>query len=819
MPDARPGTIVGFDIQPPWLCAEVGPWDNECTLPGAFLFPGEAVELYVTVNQPRPAVDGDLCYAGNGAELLWWEDWWDSNSWDDFDYAEARIPDERCNPQGGTTNLTVSKRAVHQDCKIVGPDWKCDYLITVVNTGPGVYSGPISVDDEVQVPGPILYGPQPNPPAWTCVPAGGGHYACDHAPVVLNPGQGVDLWVSAKIPVAEQEANDRCTLENRVRITGAPGGSPGNTDPGDDSASAEAKTRGANCKPHLGIENDLSITKEPAGCGFMLGGGGGYVCYWTIKVKNEGPGHFTGTVTVHDTPSLSSTNGYAPWACAAVPGGFDCSLDFSGAPLAPGETRTLNAGTVIDKNSQICEVSNQAKITAPAGGTPHNTNGGNDDSGVVSQPVPSPQCNPEPASNLKIEKRALGCQGGGTQTNAAALAQAPGITCGFEITVTNEGPADVAGDVGFFDIHDVVGPTTYPSVAPGWSCGNVGLISGCGTAAGLANGATATFQVEVKTTAAQVRKHQCKVQNLAVIAVPVGAPKNTVAPDDASLAVADGPPQLCNELKLMDQTFCPAERQMPDQGCCPDGQRWNGRECSGGKVTTKPVPKVCPKGTVGTYPDCRKVRVKTCPPNTTGKYPDCRPITVKSCPSDSVGKYPNCTCKRGTYGTPGECRKRTPRECPKGTVGKWPNCEEIRKVCPKGTAGKWPNCEEIRQVCPKGTVGKWPNCERIRQVCPKGTVGTWPNCERIRQKCPKGTAGTWPNCETIQRECPRGTVGNWPNCVKRPVTTGCPEGKVYSKRAQGCVSVQTEPQQELKLRAPIIKINPNLLNPQTEMPQ
>lgn len=62
-------------------------------------------------------------------------------------------------------------------------------------------------------------------------------------------------------------------------------------------------------------------------------------------------------------------------------------------------------------------------------------------------------------------------------------------------------------------------------------------------------------------------------------------------------------------------------------------------------------------------------------------------------------------------------------------------------------------------------------------------------------------------------------MGTWPNCEKRPVTTGCPEGQVYSKRQQGCVKVQTEPQEEPRLRAPSIKINPNLLNPQIEIPQ
>ena len=155
--------------------------------------------------------------------------------------------------------------------------------------------------------------------------------------------------------------------------------------------------------------------------------------------------------------------------------------------------------------------------------------------------------------------------------------------------------------------------------------------------------------------------------------------------------------------------------------------------CKNGKLakTRKGWQCVCPKGTVrskigkNAYSCVRR----DCPKGTVGKYPNCRKLT---CPKGTVGKYPNC-------------RKLT---CPKGTVGKYPNCRKL--TCPKGTVGKYPNCRKL--TCPKGTVGKWPNCRKL--TCPKGTVGKWPNCRKLT--CPKGTVGKYPNCKKVQTPCPSG---------------------------------------------------------------
>ena len=533
-----------------------------------------------------------------------------------------------------------------------------------------------------------------------------------------------------------------------------------------------------------------------------------------VTVKNEGPDEFAGVVTVHDEPSAGGAAPLfaAPWACVPAGGGFDCSLDLSAAPLGAGESRPLNMAMMVPVGRQICEIGNQASIKVPVGGSDANSNAGNDATALVTQEVPSPECNPPqaPQSNLIITKTGIGCELGGNANLTAVLAQPSGVICSYQVTVTNAGPGNVNEAVTFFDAPSVAGLTAIAPAGgqPGWVCAAPGPMTACTNGAGMPAGATATFNVQVATTRAAVRASQCRVVNQAWISQPVGAPLNGIAADDVATAVANGPVNICTDVQDQKIDMCPTERQMPDQGCCPEGQRWNGQSCSGGitkpvcpsgtsgtypncKTVTKPV---CPSGTTGKYPNCKTVTKPVCPSGTTGKYPNCKKITVRYCPSDSVGTYPNCVCRKGTYGEPGNCRQK---QCPKGTVGKWPNCETIVRDCPKGSVGTWPNCTKPNPRCPKGTSGKWPNC--VTNVCPKGTYGEWPNCYK-----------------------PGGTNNKTPGTNNRTPNTNCPDGYVYSEKVKTCVrkknqkrKQQEQPQQqEPLLQAPTYKIDPNRLQQQ-----
>ncbi len=53
-------------------------------------------------------------------------------------------------------------------------------------------------------------------------------------------------------------------------------------------------------------------------------------------------------------------------------------------------------------------------------------------------------------------------------------------------------------------------------------------------------------------------------------------------------------------------------------------------------------PKTCPKGTVGIYPNCRKIIRKTCPSATVGTFPNCKRVVVRKCPKGTIGDWPIC---------------------------------------------------------------------------------------------------------------------------------------------------------------------------------
>jgi hypothetical protein len=764
IPGQPPGSIVTFAPQPPWACGATGPNSYQCEYPPVFLYPGEGVDLHLWVDMPKT----DLCYLENEAHLTWPFGYGDANPANDFAYATAEIPNEKCHPTGNRTNLKLEKRPVTDICATNGTAWGCLFVVTVTNTGPGVYNGPIQVTDQMSVPNPIVYGPQPNPPAWTCSPGSGGNYTCDHAPVVLNPGQSVKLLIATVVPVAEQEKNGKCTVENRARITLAPGGSPQNSNPGDDAASAEAKTPGKNCEP-IGGRTDLSIKKEGLGCvRYTASDQAGFICGYKVTVTNEGPSNFTGPLVVRDTyTGAPAAPIFTPsWACAPVGGGaYDCTSP-GPFPIAPGGSRFFATAVFVPANGDVCRIGNSASIKTPPGGSPQNTNPANDNAGPVIQVLPIHRCGPPPPqrTNVKIEKVERGC----APVTGAAAGQ---ITCAFVIKVTNTGPGAVSTPIGFLDVAQY-GTAAISASAPGWICGQNNSLSACVMNPGsMAPGASATFNLRVAAPLELIRQNGCRLPNTATLKLPPVGPENVNPADDVASATATLPANLCNPVAPV---ACPTPQKMPNGGCCPDGSFWNGRvcapvetpKCPSGMIGTPPnchppVVQVCPPGSVGVFPNCR------CPAGTIGQPPNCKPIVVK-CPSDSVGPgVPNCRCKPGTIGTPGRCKPIVIKLCPPGSTGVYPDCK-----CPAGMIGRPPNCKKppivkppVIKLCPPGSTGTYPNCK-----CPAGTIGRPPNCKPVVIKQPPVLVKP----PVLKLQCPKGSVGQPPDCKCPPGTTGTP---------------------------------------------
>ena len=216
----------------------------------------------------------------------------------------------------------------------------------------------------------------------------------------------------------------------------------------------------------------------------------------------------------------------------------------------------------------------------------------------------------------------------------------------------------------------------------------------------------------------------CHLKNTATITAPLGPNLNSVASNDTSSATVDVPSPNCLPV-LKDDNACPILQRMPDGGCCPDGQNWNGRSCG-----NQPPPS-CPPNTTGTYPNCTtitnnptpkpkpkprpKPTPKVCPDGYTGTYPDCKLILTPKCPDNTIGKYPNC-------------RPIVVKECPKGTSGTYPNCILVEKPrCLYG--GIYPNCNpKPRDTTPNIQGGGTLKPLNQAPKCPAGTSGIFPLC-------------------------------------------------------------------------------------------
>lgn len=663
------------------------------------------------------------------------------------------------------SNLTITKTAAASTKTASGQNTK--FTITVTNQGPGVFKAPIEIKDTL-FDGQIVEPSNGSWSApWTCEGQSAvGHPeqgVCTHPEIELDPGESVNLDLTIEAPnsfVAPSGSQVKCGYKNKAEITRPAGGSPKNTNAGDDTAFAEAKF--APFELHgkkfcdLGLttppdetESNLTITKTAGTCAVT---GAGQNCPFTITVTNAGPEAYSGPIELRETlfngeivePSNGSWS--APWVCEGQSALGHPEQGICTHPpvnLNPGESVDLNIeieapnSFVAPSGSQVkCGWKNKIEILKPAGGTTNNTNAGDD----------------------------------------TAFAEAK--FAAFELHGT-----EFCG----------LGLTTPPAKCPqGWSKTPV---------AGKCCPPNSGWDGErCKRNVKPPEEKEC--------------PANSVGnyPDCQCKSGYTGTPPNCRKVDVP-QDCKGGMVRIAGECRCPEGLKYIDGKCQ----TPPSRPKNCGPNEVGEYPDCRCARGFTgeppycrpavCPPGTTGKYPNCREIACesnkeyidgacrcryplkwngkrcvkeepKACPADSIGKYPNCRCKRGTAGEPGNCKRIVPEKCPKGFTGTPPNCERIvPKRCPRDSVGEYPNCR-----CKRGTVGEPGNCKRsLPERCPKGFAGTPPNCERIFRPCPDGFTGTPPNCKRIvipqriiplRRLCPTGMTGVPPDCKRRGANPG-----------------------------------------------
>ena len=365
---------------------------------------------------------------------------------------EIIIPEDLDCPPGDEPNIRVEKIATVPSCTLAGG---CNFKIRVTNTGPGVYDGPIVLGDE-SLPGTANITSVSAP--WVCAfDLGLGYNVCQHPPVVLNPGEHVDLDISMQ-PAPGWDWN---YIRNCAEYDYGRSGKPFFGDPTDDRSCAQIP---------ICLNGELGCLVPPAGeppppkldilkradnvmCDHLEDGS--VRCRYFIDVTNIGAGTHHGDVTIIDQfdhpPTSVDFSPAPPWVCVKENNvRYRCT--YPNLTLVPGATATLQVEATIASPPEfpIGQLRNctlfQGTPEAPANWKCAVSN--------LNEPIVGP--------NLAVNK----------VCNSGAL----GGSVACRISVTNSGGGIYDGTISVTDnAVDLTGgtPVTIETVTPdgaGWSC-------------------------------------------------------------------------------------------------------------------------------------------------------------------------------------------------------------------------------------------------------------------------------------------------------------------------------------------------------------
>ena len=224
----------------PWICLA-----DTCGTAAAVAIPsGGSLSVPVSIDIPRDPLEAAQCWAPNTVAITAPAGGTDPNfnAGDDTAMATADAALIRfdwggfalwlCDP----TNLKTTKVA-DGDCAQSGGGSKCKSVVTITNTGPDPFHGPIEVKDVLGfAPSSVDFSAP-----WSCAGAGAA-YLCKHAPLDLAKGESVKLVVTATVPKGPQ-----CVLRNRATMILPLANTRWNSSGADDSASATARIPSPDC--------------------------------------------------------------------------------------------------------------------------------------------------------------------------------------------------------------------------------------------------------------------------------------------------------------------------------------------------------------------------------------------------------------------------------------------------------------------------------------------------------------------------------------------------------------------------------------------
>lgn len=406
------GTTAVFFAGPNWTCSAAAPYS--CEHDPVVLAPNQVRSFGVRLRVPKNLAGPLACEATNKVKIAEAVGGTDQNTDPTDDEAEATaiLPGNLADCPGlpPLSNLKLFKTGPADKCFVSDGNWVCEFKLKVQNFG-APYTSALQIADA------LPFGTPPGatvsftaPAGWNC----GGPvlfpnlYQCSSDNPNLPHLGSAEIIATVKVPVA---AGVPCAVTNNALITKAAGGTLLNSFAGDDMSSATATFAPvlppggdpAICvapamggpeppiKTPEGKETNLTITKT---AGPSQATATGQNTMFTITVTNEGPGAHAGPIVVRDTlfdgETVEPSNGSwsAPWTCEGQSAAGHPEQGICTHPaieLDPGESVVLKLeieapnSFVAPSGAQVrCGYKNSAEILKPAGGTPQNTNAGDD---------------------------------------------------------------------------------------------------------------------------------------------------------------------------------------------------------------------------------------------------------------------------------------------------------------------------------------------------------------------------------------------------------------------------------------------------------
>jgi hypothetical protein len=630
---------------------------------------------------------------------------------------------------------------------------RCEFSLTVTNTGATPFSDVITFDEKTSPTGVI----GSLDAAFSCAAPAGGTSSCTTAAAIdLIPGQSRTFDIFVDTPVLDVDAA-ACFTPNTIKITSPVGGEKNFNGADDEDSAVGDSALMEFFDPATGLTTVIcdptNLRTTKVATGDCVKGGSGYECSYKITITNMGPDPYKGPINLTDTAvgATSVTATGADFTCTNGASSAQCST--KPLTMAKGASVELSVKTTVSDNGQ-CSAVNQATMSFPPAGTRFNLNAA-DDSDTAAAAIPSESCLKQPAcaspgeGEFASASGACVCQQGRTRDRAnkcVADASPPPAAdkCPDGYPIPQNGQCPCASGQSWDKDKRVCTAACEPGLNEyRTSAGQ------CVCKSGYEPAADGAGCVESKGTSTPP--------------VPPVRPPTTTNDDDRCEL---GPNEyrtargrcVCKQGYVRRGSTCEPEREV--QSCKPGPN----------EVRTSKGACICKDGyervegrCVAEEWDCPSFQVYS---NRLRKCvnidrPKPQPQPERCGPNEYQKSNGTCGCKPGYLYIEGDCVPPRPtkpppqRECPNGYYGNYPNCKLVEAPKPKckyGYVGRSLICAPppkqqdpdewdcaANQILVKGkcvNVQQPPRPQKP-QGCGPGFYSDYGKCRRIEQDVPK----------------------------------------------------------------------------------